>query len=247
MLDAFAEMTAYVVRIARERRRAAARRPDQHARRERRRRGPLADREVVQFVMLLLVAGNETTTNLIGNATARAARAPRAARARRRRPEPGARARRGGAALRLARAGGVPRDHARTPRSRGVRIPKGATVVPLLGSANRDERRFPDPDRLDVDARPAGPPRASASASTSASARRSRGSRRASRSRRSCRSCCACSAARRACRAHRLVPGARPEPAAAAEGRLSGPRPRHRASRPRSGSISRAASARRRR
>src|SRR5882724_1522204 len=29
----------------------------------------LSDREVVQFVILLLVAGNETTTNLIGNVT----------------------------------------------------------------------------------------------------------------------------------------------------------------------------------
>jgi cytochrome P450 len=33
----------------------------------------------------------------------------------------------------------------------GVRIPKGAYVAPILGSANRDERRFPDPDRLDLD------------------------------------------------------------------------------------------------
>ena len=32
----------------------------------------------------------------------------------------------------------------------GVRIPKGAYVAPLLGSANRDERRFPDPDRFDL-------------------------------------------------------------------------------------------------
>src|SRR4030095_8620156 len=29
----------------------------------------LNDREVIQFVLLLLVAGNETTTNLIGNLT----------------------------------------------------------------------------------------------------------------------------------------------------------------------------------
>jgi cytochrome P450 len=32
----------------------------------------------------------------------------------------------------------------------GVRIPKGAFVAPFLGSANRDERRFADPDRLDL-------------------------------------------------------------------------------------------------
>ena len=32
----------------------------------------------------------------------------------------------------------------------GVEIPEGATVVLLLGSANRDERRFPNPDTVDV-------------------------------------------------------------------------------------------------
>ena len=38
----------------------------------------------------------------------------------------------------------------------GTRIPKGAYVAPLLGSANRDERRFPDPDRFDIDRDPQG-------------------------------------------------------------------------------------------
>ena len=32
----------------------------------------------------------------------------------------------------------------------GVAIPKGARVMLLYGSANRDERRYPDPDRFDV-------------------------------------------------------------------------------------------------
>ena len=32
--------------------------------------GVLAELDVIQFIMLLLVAGNETTTNLIGNAVA---------------------------------------------------------------------------------------------------------------------------------------------------------------------------------
>jgi cytochrome P450 len=31
----------------------------------------------------------------------------------------------------------------------GVAIPKGRVVIPLLGSANRDERRFADADRFD--------------------------------------------------------------------------------------------------
>jgi cytochrome P450 len=33
----------------------------------------------------------------------------------------------------------------------GVEIPAGATVLCHVGSANRDERRFPDPDRFDID------------------------------------------------------------------------------------------------
>jgi cytochrome P450 len=38
----------------------------------------------------------------------------------------------------------------------GTRIPKGAYVAPLLGSANRDERRFPDSDRFDIARNPQG-------------------------------------------------------------------------------------------
>ncbi|AKT38586.1 cytochrome P450 [Chondromyces crocatus] len=32
----------------------------------------------------------------------------------------------------------------------GVTIPRGAMVLPMLASANRDERQFPDPDRFDI-------------------------------------------------------------------------------------------------
>ncbi len=32
----------------------------------------------------------------------------------------------------------------------GVTIPRGALVFAVLASANRDERQFPDPDRLDI-------------------------------------------------------------------------------------------------
>ena len=33
---------------------------------------------------------------------------------------------------------------------RGVRIPAGGVVAPLIGAANRDDGRFPDGDRFDV-------------------------------------------------------------------------------------------------
>ena len=49
------------------------------------------------------------------------------------------------AALPLARSSRSP-----SAPSAGTTIPKGAYVAPLLASANRDERRFPDPDRFDV-------------------------------------------------------------------------------------------------
>jgi cytochrome P450 len=115
----------------------------------------LSTREVVQFVMLLLVAGNETTTNLIGNAAtalldhpselARLARDPALV--------PGAVEE----ALRFESPIQVVfRTTTQEVELAGVRIPKGAYVAPLLGSANRDERRFPDPDRFDVTRNPQG-------------------------------------------------------------------------------------------
>lgn len=32
----------------------------------------------------------------------------------------------------------------------GVPIPAGSAVMPMLGAANRDETRYPDPDRFDI-------------------------------------------------------------------------------------------------
>jgi cytochrome P450 len=43
------------------------------------------------------------------------------------------------------------RNTTRDAEVAGTRIPKGSMVALLIGSANRDERRFPDPDRFDLD------------------------------------------------------------------------------------------------
>jgi cytochrome P450 len=115
----------------------------------------LTIREVMQFVMLLLVAGNETTTNLIGNAVsalfahrdqlARLAAAPSlvpAAIEETLRYDPPVQI--------------VFRKATRDVEIAGTRIPAGAYVAPLLGSANRDERQFPDPDVFDLARNPHG-------------------------------------------------------------------------------------------
>ncbi|MFP3527202.1 cytochrome P450, partial [Pantoea sp. SIMBA_072] len=36
----------------------------------------------------------------------------------------------------------------------GVEIPQGAFIDVIAGSANRDERKFPDPDRFDIFRKP---------------------------------------------------------------------------------------------
>jgi cytochrome P450 len=104
--------------------------------------------EVVMFTLLLLVAGNETTTNLLGNTLlALMAHPEELARARR---DPS----RIPAILEEALRYDSPiqflfREAREDVELAGVKIPAGATVMPLLGSANRDEAQFPHADRFD--------------------------------------------------------------------------------------------------
>ena len=112
----------------------------------------LSDYDIVTFVMVLLIAGNETTTNLIGNTVNALLDHPEE------RAKLSADPRRiEGAIEEGVRFDGpvqiVFRQTTRETEIRGVTIPKGAMVAPLLGSANRDERQFADPDRFDVDRR----------------------------------------------------------------------------------------------
>ena len=111
--------------------------------------GTLSPFQLIMFASVLLVAGNETTTNLIGNTVNTLLDHPDQ--------------------LEL-----VARDPSLIPalvdeslryqspiqfvfrRTRqdveiaGTPIPQDSFVVPLLGSANRDERQFPDPDVFDI-------------------------------------------------------------------------------------------------
>jgi cytochrome P450 len=105
--------------------------------------------EMISFCVLLLVAGNITTTNLIGNAILSFHEHPQALEQLYADPEllPGA-------------IEEVLRYH--SPVSRmfrvtqkeavigGQRIEPGRPIIAWIGSANRDEEVFPDPDNFDI-------------------------------------------------------------------------------------------------
>jgi cytochrome P450 len=109
----------------------------------------LGDAEAIQFVVLLLVAGNETTTNLIGNGINALYDHPDQL------------------ALLLEDASRMEgfieeslrfdppiqilfRRATRDTQIADVAIPKGAYVAPMIACANRDDRKFPDGDRFDI-------------------------------------------------------------------------------------------------
>ena len=109
----------------------------------------LSDGEIVGFCALLGSAGNETVTKLLGNACVLFAR------------------HRAEYARILENPGHIPgsveevlrytspsqyqgRTTTRDVEWHGRRVPRGARILLLTASANRDEREFPDPDRFDV-------------------------------------------------------------------------------------------------
>ncbi|HEX9116267.1 MAG TPA: cytochrome P450 [Anaerolineae bacterium] len=113
----------------------------------------LSRAEMLGFGSLLLVAGNETTTNLIGNALLCFVE----------RPELWARLR----AERSLLPGAIEevlryrspvqsmfRVTTTAARLQNQTIPAGAFVVAWIGSANHDERQFADPERFDIERTP---------------------------------------------------------------------------------------------
>jgi cytochrome P450 len=102
---------------------------------------------------LLLVAGSETTTNLIGNAVSLLAARPDLV--DRCLTEPGILADVVDETLRFeSPVQWTRRRVVRTTTLAGTTLPAGAQVIALIGSANRDERRFEQADRFVV-SRPA--------------------------------------------------------------------------------------------
>ena len=109
----------------------------------------LSEEELLATCILLLVAGHETTVNLIGNGTLALLRHP--AELRKLREHPGLI---GSAVEELLRFDGPVQRTARIPSEDvtigGHTIGKGEMVMPFLGAADRDPAQFPDPDRLDI-------------------------------------------------------------------------------------------------
>lgn len=111
--------------------------------------GTLSPMEVVTFAILLLVAGNETTTNLIGNAVNALLDHPDQLEHVR-----GNRALVPAVVEETVRWEGpiqfVFRRARREVSLAGTTLPENSIVMPLLGSANRDESQFVRPEVFDV-------------------------------------------------------------------------------------------------
>jgi hypothetical protein len=109
----------------------------------------LSDREIIGFLFLMVVAGNETTTKLLGNALYWLWRNP--PQRDRLRAEPGLVARWVEETLRYDNSTqALARVMAADLELHGQKLREGERVVLLVGSANRDERIFANPDRYDL-------------------------------------------------------------------------------------------------
>lgn len=112
--------------------------------------GILEPEQVISFASLLLAAGSETTTNLIGNAVLALLRNPDQFERVKRNPERVSQvveeALRYDSPIQL-----TARLAMQDSEVGGVPIPRGSIVSVLLASANRDAEQFEDPDRFDID------------------------------------------------------------------------------------------------
>lgn len=109
----------------------------------------LSEPELLSFCLLLLVAGNETTTNLIGNALLCFDEHPEAM--EQLRAEPALLPNAIEEVLRYLSPVQLLVRAAKVDTQIGEqKIKAGEIVLPWLGSANRDESQFPQPDLFDI-------------------------------------------------------------------------------------------------
>jgi cytochrome P450 len=108
------------------------------------------DDEVISFLRLLVLAGAETTYHLLGSTLyallTHPAQLERVLSDRSRIRDALDEALRWESPVQL-----VMREATRDAQMGGVDIPAGSEIILCLGSANRDERQFPDPSRFDID------------------------------------------------------------------------------------------------
>ncbi|HET6856276.1 MAG TPA: cytochrome P450 [Streptomyces sp.] len=111
----------------------------------------LTEAELVSLAVLLLVAGHETTTNLIGNAALALVQHPESL--QRLREEPELLDAAVDELLRFDSPVGIATFRYSTEALTlgGTDIPAGVPVLIAPGAANRDPARFPEPDRLELD------------------------------------------------------------------------------------------------
>lgn len=112
--------------------------------------GVLSHAEVVSFGLLLLVAGNETTTNLIGNAMVALLDNPDQLERVQKDPKLISKV-----VEETVRFNTPVQALLRQPTEdvilAGQKISAGERMFVLFASANRDEQQFPEPDRFDID------------------------------------------------------------------------------------------------
>jgi len=110
----------------------------------------LSEDEVIANVIVTMVGGQETTTNLIGNGLLTLLHQPDRLAAMRDRPEIA------GSAIEELLRYETPSQHTgrichEDTRIGDVTIRKGAAVMAVMAAGNRDPRRFADPDTLDLE------------------------------------------------------------------------------------------------
>ncbi len=109
----------------------------------------LTEEELLGFCFLLVLAGNDTTSSLIGNGLVLLARHPEQRSLLLDDPS-----RWPGAVEEMLRIESpvqvLPRHAQRDVELHGITIPEGARVMLVWGSANHDDREFAEPERFDV-------------------------------------------------------------------------------------------------
>jgi hypothetical protein len=111
--------------------------------------GEITHMELLGFCFLLIIAGNETTTKLIGNMTYQLSQHPE--QRRRLRNDPALVPNAVEEVLRYESSTHMmARTLTRDVTLHGCTMPQGKKVALILASANRDERQWPEPEVFDV-------------------------------------------------------------------------------------------------